>query len=66
MMTQTTSLWNLPVWAVLTLALIAGLTLFNTVDSITKIWREPRPKPPTTTRRGLLDIVQEGEQKRNG
>jgi hypothetical protein len=44
-MNNTTALWDLPVWAVLVLAVIAGLTIFNTVDSITKIWRKPEPKP---------------------
>jgi hypothetical protein len=47
--TQTTALWNLPVWAVLVLAIIAGLTLFNIVDSITKIWRELQLKPKQIT-----------------
>jgi hypothetical protein len=41
-MTQTTSLWNLPVWAVLVIVLIVAVALFNIVNSITLIWREPK------------------------
>jgi hypothetical protein len=61
-----TQVYGLPTWAVVLIVIVVAIAACDIVSNITKVWREPKPKPPTTTRRGLLDVVQEGEQKRNG
>jgi hypothetical protein len=56
-----TQVYGLPTWAVLLIVIVVTIAACDIVNNITKVWREPKPKPPTTTHRRLVGITGEGE-----
>jgi hypothetical protein len=63
LMFDRTEIYGLPTWAVILIAIVWAIAVCDIVNNITKVWREPKPKPPTTTRRGLLDVARESDQR---